>query len=193
MDEKLYIPIILGTVRQGNQSQHVANYIFKKAQEREDIETVLFDPKKMKLDFSDEGQALKDKHKDYRDAIIKADGLIVVFPEYNHGYPATLKHILDIMLPEYIHKPVSFVGISQGMFGGARGIENLVNVVRELGLVATFSDLYFPKVQDTFNDQGELVDPKVNNRVEDFFNELAWMAKTLKYGRQNIPSKHHQQ
>ena len=49
----------------------------------------------------------------------KADALVVVSPEYNHGYSGLLKHVLDSCLKEYIHKAVGIVGVSAGPFGGS--------------------------------------------------------------------------
>ena len=49
----------------------------------------------------------------------RSDALVIVAPEYNHGYPGMLKHVLDTNLHEYVHKAVGVVGVSAG-FGGAR-------------------------------------------------------------------------
>src|SRR5712671_4883504 len=110
-DRPLYLPLILGTARQGRQSEHVANFVLGEMKKRLEIET----------------------------------------PEYNHGYPGLLKHALDMCLEEYIHKVVGLVGVSAGPFGGSRVIEQMVQVVRELGLAVTFTDLNFSKVRDAFD------------------------------------------
>jgi NAD(P)H-dependent FMN reductase len=84
-----------------------------------------------------------------------------------------------------IHKPVAFAGVSAGMLGGSRAIQALVTTVREMGMVATFTDVHFPKVQDLFDEQGTLKDEEYIQRVQKSLNELIWMAKTLKHGREN--------
>ena len=94
----------------------------------------------------------------WRDAIIRADGLVIVAPEYNHGYPGALKSVLDLLLKEYVHKAVALVGVSAGAWGGTRVIEAMVPMVRELGLAVTFTDLHFPTVQSKFDDSGKLLD-----------------------------------
>ncbi|MFN2511324.1 MAG: hypothetical protein ABR568_07750 [Pyrinomonadaceae bacterium] len=71
-------------------------------------------------------------------------------------------------------------------------IEAMVPMVRELGLAVTFTDLNFPSVQMKFDEQGKLQDPAYERRVQDFLDELAWMSRTLKWGRENVPSKHNQ-
>jgi NAD(P)H-dependent FMN reductase len=93
----------------------------------------------------------------------------VVSPEYNHGYPGVLKSILDLLLKEYIHKSVAFVGVSAGPWGGTRVIEAMVQVVRELGLSATFTDLNFPFVQDKFDQDGVLLDQGLHAEGWGFF------------------------
>ena len=192
MEKKLFVPILLGTMRQGRQSEKVAHLLLKRVREHPEIETMLFDTCEMNLSIDDEGQALKEKNQEYRDAIIKADGLIIVAPEYNHGYPGSLKMALDVLLKEYIHKAVAICGVSAGGFGGARMIEQLVGVVRELGLQVTFTDLTFSKVDEVFDSRGNLKDESYQKHIDAFLEGLVWMAKTLRWGRENVQSKYHQ-
>src|SRR5687767_4177659 len=160
-------------------------------QKREDIETHLFDVADFALPQDDYGQGLKDQFPEWRDAIMRADGLVIVSPEYNHGYPGSLKAVLDLLLKEYIHKAVGLVGVSAGPWGGTRVIEAMVPMVRELGLAVTFTDLHFPSVQKAFDAEGRLLDSASEKRAADFLDELVWMARALKWGRANVPSKHH--
>jgi len=101
------------------------------------------------------------------------------------------RDVLDLLLPEYIHKAVALVGVSAQVWGGTRVIEACVPMVRELGLAVTFTDLNFPRVQDKFDDKGNLLDDAYAKRAAAFIDELVWMAKTLRWGRQNVPSKFH--
>ena len=117
----------------------------------------------------------------------RCDGLAIVTPEYNHGYPGLLKHALDMCLEEYIHKAVGLIGVSAGPFGGSRVIEQMVQVVRELGLAVTFTDVNFSRVRDAFDEQGNLTDEKYVGRLAKFPNELVWMSRVLRYGRESIP------
>ncbi|MGI9054623.1 MAG: hypothetical protein ACR2F2_02340 [Pyrinomonadaceae bacterium] len=64
-------------------------------------------------------------------------------------------------------------------------------MVRELGLAVTFSDLNFPQVQNKFDENGNLLDEAYEKRVKDFLDELIWMSRALKWGRENLPSKFH--
>jgi NAD(P)H-dependent FMN reductase len=189
--EKLLLPVLLGTNRRERLSVRPARWLVGEMAKRPEIETKLFDVSEFALPHDDYGQALKDQFPEWRDTIIKADGLVIVTPEYNHGYPGTLKAVLDLLLPEYIHKAVAFVGVSAGLWGGTRVIEAMVPMVRELGLAVSFSDLHFPKVEQKFDAEGKLLDPAYEKRAKDFLDELVWMARTLKWGRENVPSKFH--
>lgn len=189
---KLFLPVLLGTNRKERNSVHPAKWLFGEMQKRNDIETQLFDVADFALPQDDYGQGLKDRFPEWRDAIIRADGLVIVSPEYNHGYPGSLKAVLDLLLKEYIHKAVALVGVSAGPWGGTRGIEAMVPMVRELGLAVSFADLNFPKVQKTFDSEGKLLDQAFEKRATEFLDELVWMSTVLKWGRENVASKHHQ-
>jgi NAD(P)H-dependent FMN reductase len=191
MATRLNIPLLLGTNRKDRMSVFAARWLVEQMQNRDDVETRLFDVTDFELPQNDYGQAIKGMFPEWRDAIINADGLVIVTPEYNHGYPGSLKAVLDLLLKEYIHKAVGLVGVSAGPWGGTRVIEAMVTVVRELGLAVTFADLNFPFVQKTFDESGKLLDSAFNQRAQNFLDELVWMARVLKYGRENVPSKFH--
>jgi NAD(P)H-dependent FMN reductase len=113
--------------------------------------------------------------------INKADGLIIVTPEYNHGYPGELKMMLDMLYDEYAKKPVGFCGVSAGGLGGARVVEQLRQVVAELHMVGIREALYFPAVQDIFDVSGDIKDKNLyQKRIAAFLEELAWYAKKLR-------------
>jgi len=174
----MYIPILLGTNRKDNNSGNVADFVLQELEKR--VETKLFTAEDFNLPTNDYGQSLKDQFSEYRDSIVKADGLIIVTPEYNHGYPGILKSILDLLLKEYTHKPVALVTVSAGGWGGTRVAENLVPVLRELGLMTSPVDLNFSKVQDT-----DFSDEQLLQRTDRFIHELLWLSNTLKWGREN--------
>ena len=186
----LYIPILLGTPRKNRASENVARWVFSKMQEREGLDTQFFDVCDFELPRAEYGTEIAHLFPEWRDAILRADGLVIVTPEYNHGYSGSLKSVLDLLLKEYIHKAVAFVGVSAGPWGGTRGIEACVPMVRELGLAVTFTDLNFPSVKSKFDEQGKLLDDAYEKRVQGFLDELAWMATTLRWGRENLPSKY---
>src|SRR5947207_8305891 len=183
----LSIPLILGTPRQGRLSEHVARVIIEQATAREDVQTELIDVRQLALPSSDAGEQIKDKR--LAETIMRADGLIIVAPEYNHGYPGMLKHALDSNLKEYIHKPVGLCGVYAGGFGGTRVVESLLPVMRQLGLVTIFWDLNVSAAGKAFDASGQLLDAALPRRADKMIDELLWMARVLRYGRENIPAE----
>jgi NAD(P)H-dependent FMN reductase len=182
----LNIPVILGTARKGCRSAHAARFIAGQVRQWPGVATELIEIAKLPLRTDDAGEATKDPG--FSTKMIAADALVIVAPEYNHSIPGLLKHVLDSCLKEYIHKAVGVVGVSAGPFGGARMIENLLPVLRELGLVAIFWDVNFGNVAKVFDETGKLLDPAYVRRTEKFLKELIWMARTLRHGRENIPN-----
>ncbi len=180
----LFIPVILGTVRVGRMSAHAARLLAQEIAKRPGIETELIDIAELPLPVNDAGEAIKDPG--FSGKLDRTDALIIVSPEYNHGYSGLLKHVLDSCLKEYIHKAVGVVGVSAGPFGGSRTIENLLPVLRELGLVTIFWDVNFSNVQNVFAADGALLDQAYLRRIDKFLKELIWMAKTLRYGREHV-------
>src|SRR5829696_8287356 len=181
----LFIPVILGTVRKGRASENVAKFVCGEVQKREGVETELIDISALHFPADDAGEQIKNKT--FSETCERADGFVIVAPEYNHGYPGMLKHVLDSNLKEYIHKAVGVCGVSSGGFGGTRVIESLLPVLRELGLVTIFWDGNFSGVGSLFNEDGEITDHSFEARMCQFLGEMVWMARTLRHGRENIP------
>jgi NAD(P)H-dependent FMN reductase len=185
MERPLYIPLILGTPRKGRASENVARFVFGELEKRVGVETELIDVRDLRLSPEDEGEAIKEAG--FSSKMSRADGLVIVTPEYNHGYPGLLKHALDSNLKEYIHKAVGLCGVSAGGFGGTRVVENLLPVLRELGLVTIFWDGNFSGAHKLFDESGKILDDSYARRVDKFLKELIWMARVLRHGRENVP------
>src|SRR5215204_3658183 len=166
----LFIPVILGTVRKGRASENVAKFVFEQVTKREGVESEFIDIRELKLPNEDAGEQIKDAR--FSKICERADGLVLVVPEYNHGYPGMLKHVLDSNLKEYIHKAVGICGVSAGGFGGTRVIQSLLPVLRELGLVTIFWDGNFSGAQKLFDADGNIIDQAYITRIDKFLKEL---------------------
>lgn len=183
-ERPLFIPVILGTTRNGRMSAHVARFLQGEVSKREGVETELIDIKEIPLPVEGAGDEIKDPS--FSAKMERADALVVVAPEYNHSFPGLLKHLLDTCLEEYIHKAAGIVGVAAGPFGGTRVVQSLLPVFRELGLSTIFTDVNFSSVRKSFDDEGHLLEKAYIRRTANFLDELVWMATTLRYGRENV-------
>lgn len=179
------IAVLAGTTREQRRSIHAAQFVARVGEELEGVEIRFADPKH--YNFPGDGNDPEGKDPRYSELTAWADAFFIVTPEYNHGYPGSLKRMLDSELENYVHKPVALGGVSDGNWGGVRAVEALVNIVREMGLIVTFTDVYFPRVKELFNEAGDIQDSSAVGRVQKAYSELIWMAKVLKHGRNTLP------
>src|ERR1700722_17520527 len=121
MEKPLFIPLILGTARQGRESERAARLVFEQTRKHAGVKTEFIDIPTLPMRLDDAGEQMKDPK--FSATVERCDGLIIVSPEYNHSFPGLLKHALDMNLKEYIHKAVGICGVSAGVIGGARAIE----------------------------------------------------------------------
>src|SRR5215813_4872392 len=184
-DRPLFIPVILGTVRKGRTSENVAKFVYGEVQKREGVETQFIDICDLNFPANDAGEQIKDAK--FSEICERADGFVLVVPEYNHGYPGMLKHVLDSNLKEYIHKAVGICGVSAGGFGRTRVIQSMLPVMRELGLVTIFWDGNFSNAYNLFDANGKILkEQSYLKQMNMFLGELIWMSKVLRYGRENV-------
>jgi NAD(P)H-dependent FMN reductase len=181
MDETIHIAVLAGTTRQQRKSIHAARFVAEVGKKIDGVTIVFVDP--AEFNFPGDGNDPEGKDPRYSEITKNADAFFIVTPEYNHSIPGSLKRMLDSELENYIHKPVAFAGASNGMWGGVRAIEALATTVREMGMVATFTDVHFPKVQDLFDDQGNLLNDLYHKLTVKAYVELIWMATALKKAR----------
>ena len=185
MEDKITIAVLAGTTREKRRSITAARYIAEFGKQLPGVEIIFVDPKD--FHFAGDGNDPEGKDPRYTEIVGKADAFFVVTPEYNHSFPGSLKRMLDSELQLYNHKPVAFAGVSDGNWGGTRAVESLVPAVRETGLVVMSFDVFFPKVQDIFDEQGVITsefEAMYSKNVGKLYAELLWFARTLKAARQ---------
>lgn len=143
------------------------------------MQTELIDVKDYRIKATDRTKK-STQAKKFAEKINKADGLTIVTPEYNHGYPRELKMMLDMLYEEYDGKPVGLCGVSSGSFGGVRVVERLSLVCIGLHMIPIGKTLYFPNVQDLFDEKGNIKDTSFYIKVKGFLKEIVYYAKILK-------------
>lgn len=119
--------------------------------------------------------------------LAEADAFVFVVPEYNHSFPAVLKHAIDLGYQEWQAKPVGFV--SYGGFGaGLRAVEHLRGVMAELHAVTMRDTVSFRNAWDVFDDQGRPVDPaSCAGAATAMLHQLKWWATALRRARADEP------
>ena len=152
----MYFPVILGTARAGNRSGAVARFAMDRLEAR-GHETRLFTA--AELAFGDLVAREWEKHPPpermlaFVREMARADGFVLVFPEYNHGYPGALKNVLDHLYDEWNHKPFAFA-TTGGVSGGLRAQENLLPVIRALKGVPVNASVSVPFVGRSWDAEG---------------------------------------
>ena len=178
---KLFVPLILGTAREGRRSEHAAEFVLEEIRKRDDMEAELLDVRHFRLPATDntEQDALEKK---FSGRIARSDALVIVTPEYNHGYPGELKMMLDMAYKEYARKPMAICGTGGGL-GGGRMTEQLRLVAIELGMAPIREAVYFSDIWNLFDEKGAIKDPAYEGRVKAMLDELSWYAVALKRAR----------
>ncbi len=117
------------------------------------------------------------------EAIRKADGVLVVTPEYNHTIPGVLKNAIDWIsrLPNqpFAAKPVALQSASQGLWGGLRAQLALRQMFVYLdGRVLSKPEVIIPQVQTKVDAAtGELTDPATRGFIADQLKAFADFAR----------------
>ncbi|NUU25397.1 MAG: NAD(P)H-dependent oxidoreductase, partial [Streptomycetaceae bacterium] len=116
-----------------------------------------------------------------------ADAYLVVTPEYNHSFPASLKHAIDLFRDEWRAKAVGFVSYG-GMGGGLRAVEQLRLVFAELHAVTVRDSISFHMAWERFGEDGTPVDPEgCAAAAKGMLAQLEWWARTLNEARTARP------
>ena len=186
MTEQLTVAVIIGSTRAGRFGPTVANWFVGQARQRSDIEIDL-------IDLAEVGLPAVIDHQpnaavvEYVGRIDRADAFVVVTPEYNHGYPASLKQAIDVAYHEWRAKPVAFVSYG-GMAGGLRSVEQLRQVFAELHATSVRDSVSFHAAHKGFDAAGEPVDPTGSNAAaKTMLDQLVWWANALRTARAANP------
>jgi len=178
--KKLFIPLVLGTAREGRESEKVARFVFGEISKNESLTTQFVDVRDFLFGKTEVyGKVVEP----WKEIMEKADGLIIVSPEYNHSFPGELKILIDSLYDEYVKKPVAVIGVSSGGIGGARMADNIKPILVTLGMVMLPETITFPKSKELFSPDGSILDESYKKRIADLMQNMEWFARTLKEAR----------
>ncbi|MBW9062121.1 NAD(P)H-dependent oxidoreductase [Rhizobium herbae] len=179
MNEKMTIAVVYGSARQGRFCDTVVNWVLNELWGEGGITVTLVDPRQLKGPAEEAAvnvAALEEK-------IAEADAFLVVTPEYNHGYPAALKELIDSCYEPWHAKPVAFISYG-GVSGGLRAVEQLRQVFAELHTVTIRDTVSFSNVWSQFDAAGnpfKAAEAKAGLLV--MLRRLKWWAGALKAAR----------
>nr|WP_121273322.1 NAD(P)H-dependent oxidoreductase [Pedobacter schmidteae] len=174
-----HIAIISASVRRGRNSHRTALY-FKNFIETAGLASVeILDLNEYHFPLFDERLRFienpTEQMLDFAAKIKAADGVILVTPEYNGGYPASLKNVVDLLYDEWRRKPIAISTNSAGPFGGSQVITSLQFSLWKIGAWTVPAMFPVPKVQEAFDENGVPSDPTATDkRATVFINELLW-------------------
>ncbi|MEJ2879989.1 NADPH-dependent FMN reductase [Pedobacter sp. GR22-6] len=174
-----HIAIISASVRKGRNSHRTALYFQNFITEKRlatveilDLQEYDFPIFEERLRFFDQPTAAM---LDFADKVKAADGILIVTPEYNGGYPASLKNVTDLLYDEWKRKPIAISTNSAGPFAGSQVITSLLFTLWKIGAWVVPAMFPVPKVQDAFDESGKPADQAgTDKRATAFMNELLW-------------------
>ena len=174
-----HITIISSSVRIGRNSHRVALF-FKQYLEENNLATVeildlnayqfpVFN-ERLRLQVNPAANVLE-----FANKIRSADGVLIVTPEYNGGYPASLKNVVDLLYDEWRRKPVAISTVSDGIFGGTQVITSLQFSLWKIRAWTVPAMFPVPKVKEAFDENGVPADKAgTEKRAGAFLDEMLW-------------------
>ena len=191
-----HIAIISSSVRTGRNSHRVAVYFQDYLTKNKLSSAEILDLKAYDFTLFDERmkyqQNPSDKMLDFQQRIKSSDGVIIVTPEYNGGYPAALKNVIDLLYDEWFRKPIGLVAVSDGDFGGTQVITSLQFTLWKMRAWVTPARFHVQRVDKAFNESGEPAEPDVmNKRAKSFLAELFWCVEAHNRMKDYQPDHHH--
>lgn len=180
--DPLHLAVIIGSTREGRFATVIADWFAATASRRDGFEFDVIDLAELRLP----PVMTRRRHPSveaFAERIENADAFVVITPEYNHGYPAPLKHAIDLLYEEWRAKPVGFVSYG-GLSGGQRAVEQLRQVFAEVRAVTVRETVAFADAWKQFDASGSLADPApAEAAVKLMLDEIAWYAHALRTAR----------
>jgi NAD(P)H-dependent FMN reductase len=158
------IAIISPSVRKGRKSHRVALWFRRYLEENSLAMAEIIDLAEYAFPLFDERLKMQEnplpEALELAGKIRSADGVIIVTPEYNGGYPASLKNVIDLLTDEWRRKPVAISTVSDGPFGGTQVITSLQFTLWKTGAWTVPAMFPVPRVDEAFDGEGLPADPE---------------------------------
>ena len=173
------IAIISASVRNGRKSHSVALYFKNYLEKNELAKANILDLDHYDFPIFEERLRLMESPTvemlSFAKEITDADGVIIVTPEYNGGYPASLKNVIDLLYAEWKRKPIAIATVSAGAFGGSQVITSLQFTLWKIGALTVPAVFAVPTVEQSFNEDGVPASQEaMDKKASVFVNELLY-------------------
>ncbi|MFB7337949.1 NAD(P)H-dependent oxidoreductase [Streptomyces adustus] len=192
---RLNLAVIVGSVREGRFGPVVADWFVEQAKRHDEFTISLIDLADVDLPLAlpptppalqpelprPEGMAELTRRLD------AADAVVIVTPDYNRSFPASLKTAIDWHYTQWKAKPIGFVGYS-GLSGGLLAIEQLRQVFNELHAHTVRDYVSFPSYYLLFSPDGTLREPHgPESAARAMLDQLLWWGSVLHDARRDRP------
>ncbi|RWD31626.1 MAG: NADPH-dependent oxidoreductase [Mesorhizobium sp.] len=182
MSEHLKLAVLIGSTREQRYGGKVGHWFAREARETGQFDVSVIDIAEIELPPLHPTEPTPATSALMRQ-LADADAFVVVTPEYNHSYPAHLKHAIDQANEEWHAKAVGFVSYG-GVSGGLRAVEHLRQVFAELHAVTVRDAVSFHAVWEHFSgDAGPLNPDRSSGAAKTMLHQLKWWATALKEAR----------
>ncbi|GAA2777215.1 NAD(P)H-dependent oxidoreductase [Saccharopolyspora taberi] len=182
----LRLAVIVGSTREGRFAETVSRWFAEQVRVHNDFDVDVVDLADVGLPPAHPAE-LTAELRDFSARIDAADAFVIVTPEYNHGYPASLKFAIDSAYAEWNAKPVGFVSYG-GISGGLRAVEQLRQIMAELHTVTVRDTVSFHGAWGQFDENGDPRDPEgVNQAAKKMLDQLLWWGRATRDARTTRP------
>ncbi|EDY48560.1 NADPH-dependent FMN reductase [Streptomyces clavuligerus] len=186
----LRLAVILASNRKGRFAPVIGDWFLEHAHAHDDFAVELIDLGDADLPTGlspDPGPAAGATLERISPRLAAADAFVVVTPEYNHSFPASLKALVDWHFTEWRAKPVGFVSYG-GMSSGLRAVEQLRQVFAEMHAVTIRDTVAFHNAHTQFDERGRHRDPTgCDGAALGMLDQLAWWGHALRDAKQARP------
>jgi NAD(P)H-dependent FMN reductase len=187
----LNIAVIIGSVRDGRFGPTVAEWFLSRVEGPFEVDVIDVAEVRLPLNLPSYGGQPSAETAEVLARLTprleKADGFVVITPEYNHSYPASLKNLIDWHFTQWQAKPVALVSYG-GQSGGRHAVEHLRHVFAELHAMTLRDTISVTRYFEQFGDDGAPLDPtELNAAAKTLLTQLEWWARALAEARQKRP------
>jgi NAD(P)H-dependent FMN reductase len=180
-DRRLRIALVVGSVRKPRLADPIAAWLKRElgALDWVDLDTVDLAATSLPMHELQPGGAAASP---IAGRLAAADGFVLLTPEYNHSFPASVKNMIDWHFVEWAYKPVAFVGY--GGSGGIRAIAQLRAVFPELRATTVRESVLLPMAWNHLDAAGRFNPPPGTvQALHATMDELAVWARALRSAR----------